>query len=62
MIERHTGYRQFSMPAPALEPEADADQVHGIVVDALDLVRLNMRDIRRLVPKIIRAEGITYIL
>lgn len=46
----------------ALEPEANADEVHRIVVDAMDQLRVAMRAVRLLVPKAIRAEGISYVV
>ena len=52
----------FSHFAEALEPEADADQVHALVVDCMEAARAAMREIRRLMPKLIRAEGITYVI
>jgi hypothetical protein len=54
-----TSYSHF---AEALEPEADADHVHALVVDCMDATRTAMREIRRLMPKLIRAEGITYVI
>jgi len=51
----------FTMPAPALEPEADPDAVHQVVIDALEPLRSTMHTIRLLLPKAIRAEGITYV-
>lgn len=51
----------FTMPAPALEPEADPDAVHQVVVNALEALRSTMRAIRILLPKAIRAEGIVYV-
>lgn len=51
----------FTMPAPALEPEADPDAVHQIVGDALEALRSTMYQIRKLLPKAIRAEDITYV-
>lgn len=61
IVEHLEGYTKVSMPAPAFEDQADAEQVHEIVVDALDDLRAAMRDVRRVIPKIVRAEEITYI-
>lgn len=61
LVEQLADHTRFSMPAPALEPEANADAVHLVVVEALDGLRIAMRDIRRLVPRMIRQEGMTYI-
>jgi len=44
-----------------LEMEADADAVHEIVVDALVALRLAMREIRCILARAIRREGITYV-
>jgi hypothetical protein len=46
----------------ALEPEADTDEVHRVVVDAMDQLKTAMRTVRLLVPKAIRAEGINYVV
>ena len=46
----------------ALEPEANADEVHRIVVAAMDQLKVAMRTIRQSVPKAIRAEGIAYVV
>jgi len=59
LVEQLADHTRFSMPA--LEPEANADAVHLVVVEALDGLRIAMRDIRRLVPRMIRQEGMTYI-
>ena len=52
----------FSHFAEAFEPEADADQVHALVVACMEAARAAMREIRRQMPKLIRAEGITYVI
>jgi hypothetical protein len=52
----------FSHFAEAFEPEADADQVHALVVACMEPARAAMREIRRQMPKLIRAEGITYVI
>jgi hypothetical protein len=52
----------FSYWGEALEPEADADQVHALVVGCMGAARSAMCEIRRLMPKLIRAEGITYVI
>jgi hypothetical protein len=44
-----------------VEPEADADTVHAILVAGMEPVRLAMRNVRLLLPKAIRAEGLTYV-
>jgi hypothetical protein len=52
---------QFTGFAEQLEPEADADKLHALVVQAIEALRTAMRDVRRTMPKAIRAEGITYV-
>ena len=54
------GYTRFSMPAPTLETEADADAVHLIVVEALDARWIAMRDICRFTPNR-DPRGLTYL-
>jgi hypothetical protein len=60
-VVRSESVTSYSYFAEALEPEADADQVRGIVVSCMEAARTAMSDIRRLMPKLIRAEGITYV-
>jgi hypothetical protein len=52
---------QFTGFAEQLEPEADADKLHALVVQAMEGLRTAMRDVWRTMPKAIRAEGITYV-
>jgi hypothetical protein len=52
---------RFTDFAEQLEPEADADRVHALVVEAMEALRVAMRDVRRTMPRAIRAEGITYV-
>lgn len=61
LVEHFAEYSQFTMPGPELEPEADADALHQMVVNALEALRVAMRDTRLLMPRAIRREGITYI-
>jgi hypothetical protein len=61
-VVRSETVTSFSYFAEALEPEADADQVHAIVVGCMEAARAAMREIRRLMPKLIRTEGITYVI
>lgn len=61
-VEVSSGSMSIAVFGAALEPEADADAVHAIVVDAMEQLRIAMRTIRLLVPKAIRAEGTTYIV
>lgn len=48
------------MVGASLEPEADADLVHSIVVDAMTQLRGAMRTLRLAMPRALRAEGIAY--
>jgi hypothetical protein len=57
--QTETSYTYF---AEAFEPEADANQIHALVVACMETARGAMREIRRLMPKLIRAEGITYLI
>jgi hypothetical protein len=52
---------QFTDFAEQLEPEADPDSVYVLVVEAMEALRVAMRDVRRTMPRAIRAEGITYV-
>ncbi len=61
IVEHDTTVTTVTMPGPALEMEADADAVHEIVVDALVALRLAMREIRCILARAIRREGITYV-
>jgi hypothetical protein len=51
----------FEYYAEQLEPEADADHVHQLVLAAMESLRVAMRDVRRTMPKLIRTEGLTYL-
>lgn len=46
---------------PVLEPEADEDALHGIVVAAMLSTGHTMLDIRTIIPVAIRNEGINYV-
>lgn len=52
----------FEMPSGQLEPLADADHLHVLVVAAMESLRTAMRDVRRTMPKMIRAERIAYVI
>lgn len=43
----------FTMFAEQLEPEADAGHVHQLVLAAMDALRVAMRHVRRIMPKLI---------
>ena len=55
------GTRTMTMFAATLDPEANADRVHEIVVTALEELHRAMRSFRALLGRAIRAEGIAYI-
>lgn len=61
-VEVSGGSMSIAVFGAALEPEADADAVHAIVVEAMEQLRIALRTVRLLVPKVIRAEGTTYIV
>jgi hypothetical protein len=61
VLEHLDGFSRLTMPAPDLEPDADPEAVHRAVVDGMEELRRAMRNLRVLLPKIIRAEGVTYI-
>jgi hypothetical protein len=53
--------RTMTMYASGLEPEADADRVHSIVVAAMGALYEAMRHVRVDFPRAIRAERIAYL-
>jgi hypothetical protein len=53
--------RTMTMYAAGLEPEANADEVHRILVEAMTALYEAMRDIRSALPKALRAEKIAYL-
>lgn len=59
-VTHQSGTTTISMVAARLEPEADADQVYAMAVDALTVLRRHMNRLRVVMPKAIRAEGIYY--
>lgn len=61
VVTNEAGTTTLTMPSAVLEPEANADTVHEIVVAALEELRITMREIRSQLPKAIRYEGITYV-
>jgi hypothetical protein len=61
VIEHFSTYSTFSMPAPSLEPEANAEAVHQLVVAAMDAVQGAMTEIRGHLGPSIRGEDVTYI-
>ena len=48
------------MPGPALDPEADADKVHKLLIQAMEAVRLVMSAIGADMGKAARAAGLWY--
>ena len=69
---QHTGLSQSDIPdmngwiplgiTAQAEPEADADLVHRLVLDAMNVLLRAMREVRQSVPVAIRAEGINYVV
>jgi hypothetical protein len=51
----------FTMFGAQLEPEADADRVHDVVLAATTALFTAMTAVRQLIPEAIRAEGINFI-
>jgi hypothetical protein len=54
------GYTTIDFPAPVLDPEADADRVYRILIDAMEPVRHAMLTIRNDLGKAARAAGLWY--
>lgn len=54
------GVTQISMVGASLDPEADAEAVHRLLIDAMEPLRAAMRDVRREMPRAIRRERIVY--
>ena len=54
------GYITIDLPAPVLDPEADADRVYQILTDAMEPVRHAMLAIRNDLGKAVRAAGLWY--
>ena len=61
-VDPSKGWMTITMPAPSFEPEANADRVHAILVNATEHLRVAMPDVRRAVPMAIRAEAMNYIV
>lgn len=56
--EHHTVMTSFGAQ---LEPEADADEVHRVVIEALEELTTSMVKVRAAIPDAIRSEGITFV-
>jgi hypothetical protein len=50
----------IDLPGPVLDPEADADRVHQLLIEAMEAVRQAMVAIRNDVAKSARASGLWY--
>jgi hypothetical protein len=54
------GYVTIELPGPVLDPEADADRVYQLLIQAMEAVRQAMMAIRNDLAKAVRAAGIWY--
>lgn len=54
------GFITIDLPGPALDPEADADRVYQILIEAMEAVRHAMVAIRNDLAKAARAAGLWY--
>jgi hypothetical protein len=52
------GFVTLDLPCPMLDPEADADRVHQLLINAMEAVRKAMVAIRNDVAKSARASGL----
>jgi hypothetical protein len=54
------GIVTIDLPGPVLDPEADADRVYQLLVEAMEAVRQAMVTIRNDLAKAVRAVGLWY--
>ena len=54
------GFVTIDLPAPVLDPEADADRVYQLLIEAMEAVRQTMVAIRNDLAKAVRAVGLWY--
>jgi hypothetical protein len=54
------GIVTIDLPGPVLDPEADADRVYQLLVEAMEAVRQAMVTIRNDLAKAVRAAGLWY--
>ena len=54
------GFVTIDLPAPVLDPEADADRVYQLLIEAMEAVRQTMVPIRNDLAKAVRAAGLWY--
>jgi hypothetical protein len=54
------GFVTIDLPAPVLDPEADADRVYQLLIEAMEAVRQTMVAIRNDLAKAVRAAGLWY--
>lgn len=50
----------IGLPGPVLDPEADADRVYQMLIDAMEALRHAMLPIRNDLAKAVRAAGLWY--
>jgi hypothetical protein len=50
----------MDLPGPKLDPEADADRVYQLLINAMEAVRQAMVTIRNDLAKAVRAAGLWY--
>jgi hypothetical protein len=55
-----SGFITIDLPGPVLDPEADADRVYQILIEAMQAVRYAMVAIRNDLAKAVRAAGLWY--
>jgi len=54
------GLVTIDLPGPVLDPEADADRVYQLLIEAMEAVRQAMVTIRNDLAKAVRAAGLWY--
>ena len=54
------GFVTIDLPGPVLDPEADADRVYQLLIEAMEAVRQTMVPIRNDLAKAMRAAGLWY--
>ena len=54
------GFVTIDLPVPVLDPEADADRVYQLLIEAMEAVRQAMVAIRNDLAKAVRAAGLWY--
>ncbi len=54
------GIATIDLPGPVLDPEADADRVYQLLIEAMEAIRQAMVTIRNDLAKAVRAAGLWY--